>query len=1236
VYILVHEAFISYSHVDKLAADAACDTLEGAGIRCWIAPRDIAPGAEWGEAIIEALDHSRVMVLIFSSNANESRQVHREVERAVSNGIIIIPVRIEQFEPTRSMAYFMAGVHWLDAFTSPFEQHLQRLVASTKALLATASRETINAAGQIQFNPGLVATSEPSPATTTPDHVAAPPGERVPCSRCDRDSSPATAISVDYGSPLAAVEAAPAMQKAAIRCAERRQVTVMFCDIVGSLSLSTSLDPEDMMNVVDVFQSACDDIIAKHGGYIAQYLGNGALAYFGYPSADEEDAANAIRAGLDLRDAMARLNLSKPAEPQARTGIATGLVVIHDIVSRGVVRQAGVVGETPNLAARLQALAPAGGIVVAEATRRITEGLFVYRPITPVISEGFAGAFEVIQATEVGSRSRARAQRAGSPLVGRAPDFATLVACWEKAQAGQGQVVLLQGEAGIGKSRLVEALRLHMADAPHVQSSWFCGPNNSDSALHPVAEHLARSAGFDGGESAAARHAKLGRLLVRCGVTAPQSAAIVADLLGLPPPLEQLPEVLTPEKRKEITIQALLAMMDGWANGKPALFVVEDLHWADSTTLDLLNRAVRLAEDRSWMILTTARPEFQNSWAEYADIWHIELTRLDRGNAERICTHLGATAVLSPEAVRQIIERCDGIPLFLEEMTKSILEGMATATLQGHAPRVEIPATLQASLIARLDRLGPARRIASLGAVIGRRFSYQLLAAIAALPPAELRQRLRDLTHSGLAERRGLPPDSTYLFKHALIRDAAYDSLLKREREGLHGQIATVLQERFPELRASEPELLAYHLTESGATAEAIPLWAAAGQRAASRAAHVEAVGHLKTALQLLRRQPADGARAAAELPLLLGLAVSQSATRGYSAPEVGEALDQARAICDAMGNVPELFAVLRNACSFYIVARRMAPAAETARLCLEIAKQTGLPEHLIESYYAQGYVLFMQGDLVEARRYLESSARLYREHDGARLVFPSPQDPLIGCLSALLSVLNAIGDDAGVDRVSADLAIHARALGRSYQDVYRLCFELMIASEKRNYTRMIRLADEAIVICDEQSFSLYGAIARFYKGIALGHLGQNDAGLDIAVLALDEVIRMGCQHKKAQWLGELAGLRLVMGDAAAAKASIDEAIADSEDSGETYALPLLYLRRAEVLAKIRSASAADIGRALDAAVDIAKAQGASGFVEYAEALRRDKQALISVGCCVDQREQKRFPSDRNRLRAIV
>jgi class 3 adenylate cyclase/tetratricopeptide (TPR) repeat protein len=996
------------------------------------------------------------------------------------------------------------------------------------------------------------------------------------------------------------------------RAAERRQVTALFCDLVDSVSLTVRLDPEDMMHVVDVYLSACDDIIVRHGGTITQYMGDGVLAYFGYPRANEDDAANAVRAGLALRDAVGRLELYPGLTLQIRIGIATGLVVVDDLVGRGD-RRHGIVGETPNLAARLQSVAAPDRILVARTTQRITRGLFSYGTLQRFTLKGFTKpieASEVVGVTPIDSRFLARAEGEASPLVGRERELALIHACWASARIGQGRVVLLQGEPGIGKSRMVEAARRHAADTPHTHTAWYCEANQADSALRPVTWQLARAAGFERGDDAASRHEKLSRLLAQSEPMNPVNLTVLADLLGVPPQPGTAIEAMTPEKRKEVTLDTLLALLDRAASRTPALLVFEDAHWSDSTSLELLDRTIGAATERPWLLIVTARPDYQPPWLGRDHVVHIKPGRLGRGEAERICVNLGAEDVLPAATVRQIVDRCDGIPLFVEEMTKSVLE----ATAADGAATVAIPDSLKDSLVARLDRLGPARRTANLGAAIGRRFSYELLAAVADQPEATLRRTLRELTLSGLVERSGVAPASSYLFKHALIRDAAYDSLLKRERQALHGQIAAALRDRFPQTSEAEPELLAYHLTEAGAIAEALPLWAAAGGRAASRAAHVEAVGHLQTARDLLQRLPKEDAHLGTELQLLIGLAVSLGASRGYSVPEVEQVLVEARAICDRLGNDAGLFAVLRGICALSIVACELDSAEATARRCAEISERTGLVEHRIESDCPLGYVLWAKGDLPRARQHLERAVKLYREHDGARLPAITAQDPLIQSLGPLLLVLHAMGDEAAAEQAADALIVHARSLGGSFSLACGLFWQALFLVSRGDFTQALAPAEEALGLCDRDGYPTFGAFALLFRAYCIGHRGELDQALDLAHRGIAELDRLGILHGRSQQLGEVARLQAAAGDLPTALRTIDSAIAAMRRTGETYFLSPLLRRRAGFLAHYPGTDPALVSEALREAQAVAEAQGATGFARLAAAQLDGNMALNGCG----------------------
>ena len=976
-------------------------------------------------------------------------------------------------------------------------------------------------------------------------------------------------------------------------------MTALFCDLVDSVKLSVRLDPEDMMQVMDAYLAACERVVSQHAGYVFQYMGDGVLAYFGYPRANEDDPANAVRAGLALRDAVAGLDLPMEIRLQTRVGIATGLVVVSDLSGQGKTRESPLVGETPNLAARLQSAAAPDTVVVAKTTQSLTAGVITYRSIGPFSLKGFetpVEAAEAVEARAVPSRFLARARGKITPLVGREQELRRILGGWAAARAGHGQVVLIQGEAGIGKSRLVEELRAHAADIPHAQVVWHCGPTHGDSALYPIAQQLARAAGFSASDNAAKRPDKLSGLLVRYGETEPLAEAVLGDLLGIPPDARSPLEAMPPEKRREVTLGAVLGMMDRQAGRGPALFILEDAHWSDATTLELLGRAVARAAGRSWLIVVTARPEFQPAWLGQAAVTHINLGRLDRGQAERICAHLGAGSLLPAEAVRQIVARCDGVPLFVEEMTKSVLEAVAAPVGDGVAPAA-IPMSVQDSLAARLDRLGSARRVANLGAAIGRRFSYALLAAVAAQPEAELRQALCVLDLSGVVDTSGLPPSSFYVFKHALIRDTAYESLLKRERQTLHGRIAATLRDCFPHTRETEPELLAYHFTESGAIDDAAPLWAEAGSRAAARAAHVEAVGHLRKALDLARRAPPGPARAAAELPVLLGLGVSLSALHGYSYPEAAQVFGEAQAICNALGNPAALLPVLCGIASFRCVTGEMAAAEEVARQCVAIADQTGMAEHRMIADCHLGYILAYRGRLPEARQRLENAIAIYGERNLAPTNLGAPQDTLVHCRAVLLLALVGLGDLQTADSIAEEMIVHARSLGRPYDLVFGLAFRAGYWQLTGDYARSYRDADELARLCDEYSYSMYRALGLRIMGIALGILRGRSEGLPLILEGAAAADRMGVKHAVGGLCLGTALVHAAHGGFAAALASCDEAAARAAETGDEYYLSPIHLSRASFLEALNADGAeAEAHRALE----IAEGQGAVGFAAEA------------------------------------
>jgi class 3 adenylate cyclase len=935
---------------------------------------------------------------------------------------------------------------------------------------------------------------------------------------------------------------------------ERRQVTAVHCDLVDSVSLTTRLDPEDMLSVMDAYLGACDAAITAHGGHVVQYMGDGVLAYFGFPAAGDDDAVRAIRAGLALRDGVLALSLPAGIRLHTRTGIATGLVVTgeHQGASQ---RRLGIVGEAPNLAARLQAAAAPDTVLVAHGTRHIARGAFTWRNVGRLALKGFADpieAYEVLAASEEASRFHTSRYGVSTPLAGRTQELQAIRAAWCAAQAGHGQALLLQGEPGIGKSRLMEELRHQIAGSPHAACIWYCGPEHADSVLRPVARQFAAAAQLPAAGTPTERRDAFQAFLSRTGIEDPDATAALADLLAIHPG----PPVLPP-RSKETLLGTLLHLIDALAAGRPALLVLEDAHWADATTVEFVDRILQALPDRPWLLLLTARPGYAGP-ARRA-VTTINLSRLGPAEAAEICASLGAEALLQPVAIRRIIERSDGVPLFIEEMTKTMLEEAARHEARDHAGEAMIPASLHDSLVARLDRLGTARQVASLGAVIGRRFAYPLLARVAGLPAATLRQHLRTLTLAGLIEQTGLPPHSQYTFRHALIRDAAYGLLLRPERRRIHGLIAASLQADPDPHLITEPEIIARHLTESGALERAAPHWAAAGRRAASRAAHTEAAGHLQAALAALRAPPQAGGNPHVELGLLVDLAVSLTATQGYCAPAVGRALSEARAICDTLGNAPELFIVLAGIQAFLTISGDHEAGCATARQMQAIAAATGRPEHRIHAATTIGYMLFARGELMAARANLLEAIALYSAHDGRNLPPLTPPDPLVTALGAWLHVAHALGEIEAETAASSRLESHIRALGRPFDMAWGLTWLALHAFLSEHFSRAFALADEAARLCHAHDFVLYDQVSSSIRAYAAGRIGDPGAALAQALARLPRLQALGMMHFYGFFLGETARLYAATGKRAEAAEMIEEAIGAVHRYGDWY-----FLRRLE------------------------------------------------------------------------
>ena len=851
--------------------------------------------------------------------------------------------------------------------------------------------------------------------------------------------------------PLAASStvAAPAKDTAA----ERRQVTVMFSDLVGSTALSARMDPEDLRELISAYQKCVAETVQRFGGFVAKYMGDGVLVYFGYPQAHEDDAERAVCSGLELVAAVGDLKTHAPLK--TRVGIATGLVVVGDLIGSGASQEQAIVGETPNLAARLQGVAEPNSVVIAESTRKLVGNLFELQDYGAQELKGIAGpvrAWVALWQASVEGRFEAFHASGLTELVGREEELELLLRRWSKAKAGEGQVVLLSGEPGIGKSRLTAALLERLAAEPHTRLRNFCSPQHTDSALYPTIGQIERAAGFRHDDAPLAKLDKLDALLAQSS-TSPHDAALLAEMLSIPndgryPALE-----LTSPERRQKTLETLVSQVTTLARQNPVLMIFEDAHWADPTSLELFGRIVDKIPNFRALLIVTYRPEFDPPWIGRPHVTALTLNRLGEREIAAMIDRVTGNIAL-PESIRQdIIERTDGIPLFVEEMTKAVLEaGSEDAAERAVAvvpsPAVAVPASLHASLMARLDRLGPAKEVAQIGAAVGREFSHALLAAVMRKPEAKLQSALDRLVAAGLLFRQGVPPYATYLFKHALVQDAAYGTLLREARRALHARIAETLESQFAEVAESQPELLARHCTEAGLVEKAAGLWGKAGQQSVARSALVEGVAQLGKALGQIATLPATPVRRREEIKLQVASASALFHVKGYTSPETIAAFERADTLieqAETLGEHPEgedallRFSVMYGQWTGNFSAGNFARAAEQAKQFLALADKLGRSAPLLVAHRLMGGTLFISGEFQTARLHLDRAITLYAPEEHRSLATRFGQDIGVASLVYRSFVLYRLGYPDGA-RVDVDEAVKcARDLGQAGTLLYAL-----------------------------------------------------------------------------------------------------------------------------------------------------------------------------------------------------
>ncbi len=912
----------------------------------------------------------------------------------------------------------------------------------------------------------------------------------------------------------ASAEAAaqPAAGPAREASAERRQLTIMFCDLVGSTALSARMDPEDMRAVIAAYHKAVAGAVQGEDGFVAKYMGDGVLAYFGYPRAHEDDAERAVRAGLAIVESAPNLETAAGGPLHVRAGIATGIVVVGDIIGSGESQERGVVGDTPNLAARLQGIAAPDSVVIAESTRRLLGDLFELKDLGPQELKGVAGSTRAFAALRAGSQeSRFEALHVGglTALVGREEETELLLRRWARAKAGAGQVVLLAGEAGIGKSRLAATILEHLAGEPHTRLRYFCSPQHTDSPLYPIIGHMERAARLSHEDNAKTRLDKLDALLAASS-TSCEDMALLADMLSLPNDGRYPAPGLTPQQRRQKTQEALISQVEALARHNPTLMILEDAHWSDPTSLELFSRLVDRIQALRVLLIVTFRPEFEPPWIGRPHVTALTLNRLARQDVIALIDRVVGNKPL-PASVRvDIVERTDGVPLFVEEMTKAVLEAEdegAAERLVAAVPAaaLAVPASLHASLMARLDRLGRAREIAQVGAAIGREFSHALVASVAPEPESEVTASLNSLIQAGLLYRQGAQPHATYLFKHALVRDAAYGTLMREPRRALHARIAATLESQFAEIVEVQPELLARHCAEAGLIEKAASLWGTAGQRSLARSALAEAVAQLTRALALIAALPSTPTLRREQIKLQVALITPLHHVKGYAAPETKVAVERARLLIERAESLRErsedpllLFSVLYGFWAANYVAFNGDACRDLAAQFLALAEKQGANVPLMIGHRLMGTSLMFTGEITQGRAHYDQAIALYDPAEHRALAARFGQDVRVAILSYRSLALWLLGYP---EAALADLnqAINdAREFGQAATLMYALGHAPLSLLLSGNYVAAARAVEEVVALADEKNSPLWKAAAMLFLGCTFAFSGKASDAVEV------------------------------------------------------------------------------------------------------------------------------------------
>jgi len=988
--------------------------------------------------------------------------------------------------------------------------------------------------------------------------------------------------------------------------AERRQLTIMFVDLVGSTALSERLDPEEMREAITAFQKTVASVVTRFEGNVAKYMGDGVLCYFGWPQAHEDDAERAVRAGLGVMEAMSGVTAPGGEPLTARAGIATGLVVVGDLVGDGSAQEEAVVGQTPNLAARLQGLAKPGELVIAESTRRLLSGLFEFIDLGKQSLKGIAdsaSAYAVRGERLVEGRFDAQRPGGVADMVGREQELALLIDRWRQAAAGEGQMVLLTGEAGIGKSRIARGLFDALADTDHVHIRYQCSPYHMDSALFPATQQLALAAGFHAEDLPEARLDKLETLLARAGVDVSRASPLIASLLGLGEAAEIRHGALdySPQQRRLRTLEELVNQLQGLSAGRPVLFTLEDVHWIDPTTLELIEMILDRIDQMTVMMLVTARPTFQYGFGGHPNVTRLALNRLGRSQVRDIVARVTKGKAIPAALLDEIAAKTDGVPLFVEEFTKTVLESPSlreTAdawVLDGPMDSIAIPTSLHDSLMARLDRLQSVKEVAQTAACIGREFDHRLLSEISPLSAEGLTGALGRLIEAELLFRRGMPPSATYIFKHALVRDAAYESLLRSSRRQVHARIVNALESGFGVRDSAETVLLAQHSEAAELKDKAIDYWQQAGQQAIERSSNVEAIAHLTRGVELIKTLPPTMELNRRELKLQTMLGGPMISTKGYGALETGAVFARARELSEKVEDSTLLFPVLYQQWVYDLIGSRIQESQQRAVNFLQLVGGQDDSGSKIIGHRINAVSLFYRGELAAARDAFEAALALYDPAEHRDLAFRFGQDPRAACLAFLTVIDHVTGYPERAARRSVTAVEHAEQTKHANTLAYTLSFgPVRSAMIGRDLVAADGLFERLLALAEEQGLAMWKGYAQVYKGWILARKGRGSEAVEVAERGMAGLssTRTALDHPLAACcLAEAYGADGRHDDAIGA---LDDAIASAERTDERWFEAEIHRLRAQwILTHGGDEAEAEAERLFHKSIATARRQGA-------------------------------------------